>query len=239
MSTLTRALPIAETELRLLVRNRAVLFSASLFPLAMAAYLLTLREDTRNAGIALFSMNLAFFTTFSIYATVTTTLVARREDLYLKRLRSGESSDVAIIVGLVAPLVALCVAQLALVLAAMLALGVRMPGNPLPLLLAAVGLIAVTSTVGVLTAVLTPTSSASQISSVPFLLLVVGSLALAPQADSPLMDLTPGGAVVTLVRSAYGASVEGSVLTATLGLAVWAYAGFELARRRFVWEPRA
>lgn len=238
MSTMTGALPIATTELRLIVRNRAVLFSAVLFPLALAVWLFTQRDDTVNASIALIAMNILFFSTFTIYTTATTTIVTRREDLYLKRLRSGETSDSAILTGLVAPVVVLCAVQLVAVLAVMLALGVGWPQQPLLVLVAVAGMFAVCAAAGLLTAVVTPNASAAQISSMPFLLLVIGSFVMAPLVESRFTDLLPGGAVVTLVRAAYGAAIEGNVLVAVASLAVWSYVPLELARRYFVWEPR-
>ena len=60
---------------------------------------------------------------------MTTTAVTRRQDLYLKRLRSGESSDVSILAGIVAPPVLLCLDETLVVFAATFVIGVKFPGQ--------------------------------------------------------------------------------------------------------------
>ena len=58
-----------------------------------------------GAGIAVTLT--AFALLFPLYYNLVTTLVARREELVLKRLRSGESSDGEILLGAAAPAVAI------------------------------------------------------------------------------------------------------------------------------------
>ncbi len=50
---------------------------------------------------------------FCVYATATTSLAARRRQLVLKRLRSGELSDPQILAGLLAPLLVLAAVAVA------------------------------------------------------------------------------------------------------------------------------
>ena len=98
---------IAVSELRLIVRNKTVLIGATLFPLALGGYLIYSREEVGRSWPELVLLQVVFFTLFTLYLTITTTLATRRNDLFLKRLRSGESSDAAILLGLVTPVVVL------------------------------------------------------------------------------------------------------------------------------------
>lgn len=232
----TRA--IAMAEFRLIFRAKAVLFSATILPLVFAAFLVANRESTQNASVAMVAMVVLFFALFTIYITATTTLVTRRQDLFLKRLRSGESSDRSILAGLLVPSVLLCVGQTAVVLAVMAAIGVPLPAAPWWVAVALVGMVASSIAAATATAAITPNASAAQISSMPYLLIAMGSLVAAPLMESRWLDLTPGGAVVTLIRAAYEMPSYGSVLVATAGLAMWTYFGIDLTKRLFRWEPR-
>lgn len=236
--TWSDALSITWAELLLIRRSTAVLFSAVLFPLAMSVYVVLQREDTQQAGVAMVGALSLFFVLFTIYTTVTTTIVTRRQELYLKRLRSGEASDAAVMIGMTAPAVLLCVLQLVLVLATVFAIGVQVPPSPLPVIAALVGLVVVNVLAGVATAAVTPNASAAQISTMPFILLVLGGFIGSAVAPSTWWDFTPGGAAVTLLRTGYDLPVEGSVVSALAGLVVWVVLASDLIRRRFAWEPR-
>lgn len=237
-ATARHARVIARTELRLIVRSKAVLASATAFPLLFAAFVLAQAESARNAAVGMIAMVLVFFAIFTVYITATTTLVTRRQDLFLKRLRSGEPTDAAVFSGLLLAPILLFVAQVLIVVAALVALQIAAPSRAWWLVPAVVGLVASCLTVATATAALTPNPSAAQISTMPYTTLVIGSLVAGPLLDSPYLDLTPGGAVVTLVRAAYDLEVSGHPWMAIAGLALWTYVGVELTRRYFRWEPR-
>lgn len=237
-SILRQARVIARTELRLIARSKAVLVSATALPLVFAAFVLAQADTARSAAVAMIAMIAAFFALFTIYLTATTTLVTRRQDLFLKRLRSCEASDAAILLGLLTPTVLLFVVQVAIVGAVLAALGIPAPSAWWWLIAAIVGLVAACLAGAVGTAALTPNASAAQISTMPFITVVLGTLIAAPLADLQALDLTPGGAVVTLVRAAYDLDVAGSPWSALAGLALWTWLGADVARRRFRWEPR-
>lgn len=238
-STLSDALVIARTELTLITRSKAVLISATAVPLVFAASVLARRDETVAASVGMVVMVLSFFALFSIYLTTTTTIVTRRQDLFLKRLRSGETSDAAILIGLSLPPVLLFVVQSAIVLAVMSAIGVRWPDSWWWVAVMIVGLVVSSVAAAIGTAAITPNASAAQISTMPYLLVFIATLVLSPIVDNRFMDLTPGGAAVTLVREAYGADTAGTVAGAIAGFALWTALGWELARRQFRWEPRA
>ncbi|GAA3537657.1 transport permease protein [Aeromicrobium flavum] len=237
-SALGAARVITRTELRLIVRSKATLVSATAFPFLFAGFVMLQAEAARNAAVGMISMILAFFALFAIYLTATTTLVTRRQDLFLKRLRSGETSDGAILAGLLGAPLVLFVAQSAVVAVVLVFLDVPGPARPWWIVLAVVGLVASTLAASTATAAITPNPSAAQISTTPYMLVVLGSLIAAPLLDHAWFDLTPGGAVVTLVRSAYELDVAGSPWFAIAGLALWTWLGVDLTRRHFRWEPR-
>lgn len=238
-SAVKQASTIAKIEFKLITRSKAVLFSATAIPLLFAGFLILQREATREAGVALFSMSIVFFAMFTVYITATTTLVTRRQDLFLKRLRSGEASDTSILVGIFTTPVILCVGQALVVFVAMLAIGVVMPAAWWWIIVAFLGLVIVSITVAAGTAGLTPNPSAAQISTLPFTFVALGSLIASPMVDHRLMDLTPGGAIVTLCRLGYELHVPGSAGLAVAGLVLWSALGWELAKRTMRWEPRA
>src|ERR1700722_7543168 len=113
---------IAAAELRLLARNRLVAGCAILFPLAFGALLLFTR-NTHQGGGSLAGMQVVVIVAMGTYITATTTLAARRQTLYLKRVRGAAISDRSIITGLVAPLIAVNVAQIAIVLGVLASTG--------------------------------------------------------------------------------------------------------------------
>lgn len=239
MSTATAARIVAGIELKLIMRSKAVLLSATAVPLIFAAFFVFQADETKAAGVGITAMLLVFFALFSVYITATTTFVTRRQDLFLKRLRSGEASDASIIAGVAIPPVLLFVAQIVVVLAAMYAVGVEFPAQWWWILVAIVGVVASSVSMAVATAALTPNASAAQISTMPYAIILLGTLIAGPIVGSRFFDLTPGGAVVTLVRLAHGMETDGSALSAVAGLALWVAIGWEIAKRRFRWEPRS
>ncbi|WP_152970245.1 hypothetical protein [Frigoribacterium sp. RIT-PI-h] len=92
---------IGVAELRMLVRNRTVALSALLLPLAFGAG--TFLFDLYGTGGMLAGVQIVGMVGLGVYITATTTLAARRQSLYLKRLRSGSVSDTGITAGLVPP----------------------------------------------------------------------------------------------------------------------------------------
>ena len=239
MSTVQRATVIARTEWRLIARNKTVLLSATLFPLALTALSLIQDPQGPTAAAGMTAIMIALFSSMTVYMTVTLTAVSRRQDLYLKRLRSGESSDVAIFAGVTIPPALLCVAQLVVVAVALAIIGFETPAEPWWILVAAIGSILSGLAMGLGTASVTTNASAAQMTTVPYFLLIIGSVIATPLVEHRLMDLTPGGAVVTFARLAFEVPTPGSALTAALGLVLWTVIGIELARRFFRWEPRA
>jgi ABC-2 type transport system permease protein len=239
---------IAATELKLVVRNRAAAALALLMPVAIGAYLAFKTPDLGAQGQAelwvwVVTLQVAALLGFTVYITTTISFAARRQDLYLKRLRSGEQSDLAIILGLAVPPLLLSVLQLAVILGMSGAGGLPTPRAWWFLAAAVAGGGLMCSAVGVLTSVWTRGAESAQITTAPFFFLLLMGTVLAMRAGpdaSPLQLVLPGGCVAELIRLAW--TSDGGVASAGTAacaiLAGWVVLPLLLAVRTFRWSPR-
>jgi ABC-2 type transport system permease protein len=191
-----------------------------------------------------------------VYYHLVTTLVARREELVLKRLRTGESTDLEILAGAALPAVAVAWAQIALtaVTAAVL-FDVTAPTNLLLVITAILLGTAVFVLVAAASTALTPTVELAQVTTTPMLVLPLTLSGLyLPLSDLPqpleqvgrLLPLTP---VVDLLRLGLsGTTTDGRTVDfvgtfapavpSVLVLLAWVVIGCLATRRWFRWEPR-
>ena len=92
-------LTIARSELAQILRNRAVLITSLLLPLAASAFFVY----SRDSFVQLYSLGyiaaVIVFTigALSLYSTIVTTLAARRQTLFLKRLLPGGSATEVVV----------------------------------------------------------------------------------------------------------------------------------------------
>ncbi len=112
---MNRVLTLARAETRILLRNRLVAATGVLLPLLIGLFIGS--TNTNGAWGDIVAMQLVLMLLFCVYATATTSLAARKRQLVLKRLRSGELSDAEILVGLLAPLFVLALAQTVILVA--------------------------------------------------------------------------------------------------------------------------
>src|SRR5690606_16860942 len=131
---------IARSELVQLLRNRTVLVTGLVMPLAASVYFIYYRDVFEEQGSLGYIGAVLVFTigAFGLYSTTVTTLAARRQNLFLKRLRSTAASDAAILSGLMIPITAISLVQVAIIMGAFASVS----GAPSDLALLAVAVIA-------------------------------------------------------------------------------------------------
>ena len=110
-----RTLGLARANAVLVTRNRMTLFYAVVLPLLPLGLLLV--GDTGDggpagAGAAAIVTALMMAAIFPVYYNLLSQLVTRRDELVLKRLRTGESTDAEIVVSLALPGVVVALAGL-------------------------------------------------------------------------------------------------------------------------------
>lgn len=235
---MNRVLALALSETRILIRNKLVLATALLLPLGLGALIASDGEDGQWGAVV--AMQFVFVMLFCVYATATTSLAARRRQLVLKRLRSGELSDPQILAGLLAPLLALAAVQTVTLLTTAVAFGAPLPERPLLLLPAFLFGSAMAGSLALATAAFTASAELAQVTVAPVFFAAIASAAwvLSSGADAAtwVMHLTPGGALADLVRQ--GWDDGGKVLAPLAGLLFWTAIGYEVTKRWFRWEPR-
>ncbi|WP_299529332.1 ABC transporter permease [uncultured Streptomyces sp.] len=247
-----RLTALGRAELILLVRNRTAIVVALLLPLVMIFAMrssldqldlggtgLTVAGATLTGGIGMVLVQVVYMNLVSAY-------VARREELVLKRLRTGEISDREILLGTALPSVALALAQcVVLVVAGAIAFDLSAPHRP-DLLVAGLLLgFVLMSALAAATAVLTRTVQSSQLTTLPlFFVSLFGSgifvpLAVFPDRLASVLELLPMTGVMTLVRHGWlGGVAGGELVTAGVTGLAWTAFGVFAVRRWFRWDPR-
>ncbi|GAA1071943.1 MULTISPECIES: ABC transporter permease [Kitasatospora] len=261
-TTAGRLLALGRTEATLLLRNRTALFMAVALPVVMMMSLKGIldqqAETTPNLDLHANLVNgvAGLILLFVVYYNLTSAYVARRGELVLKRLRTGEARDLEILAGTALPSVVLGLLECGVV-GAVGAARLDLPAPVNPLLMAA-GLLLGT---GLLIALAAATSSFTKsvetagITTLPLLLLAqLGSGLLLPLETMPdglatacrLLPTTPAFQLIRLGWFGTDGSKAptdflGSWVEALphLGLGlVWLAAAVWAARRWFRWEPR-
>ncbi|WP_106403317.1 ABC transporter permease [Actinocorallia populi] len=236
--------PIARGELTQILRNRLVLVTGFLLPSVSAAFLIHQRELFAGIGGAGYIAAVLVFTVgaLGLYSSAVVTLASRRQNLFLKRLRSTATSDAGILTGLLLPITAVSLIQIS-VLLAVLAVVADAPAH-LPLLAAAVlAVMAMMLGLGLATAGLTDSPEHAQITTLP---VVLGTIAVAVWVGTTgtgeltaLKLLLPGGAAADLaVRAWSGEAAAADVLVRLAPTLAWIALALTLAVRLFRWEPR-
>ena len=250
----TRVLGLAQSNVLLMRRSMLTAVYAVAVPLLMLSLLVYVDEKSGQAGAGPLSLVLLMALLFPVYYNLLSMFVTRRDELVLKRLRSGEATDAEIIVSMALPGVALVfiVAVIAVVVAGLL--GFDLPLNPILLVLGLLLTCVTFAALALWTAAWTRNAEAAQLTSLPILLLAtVGSTrAVFPEKAQQWLDLLPGAALEDLVRVTWFGLEPGVAGTAALTwsatwgealpalgcLLGWTIIGTLLARRAMTWEPR-
>ncbi|MER6290391.1 ABC transporter permease [Streptomyces sviceus] len=256
MSTLTtpagRLGALARAEFTLLGRSKATLLTAVLVPLALPFSLRSVVDDMGveeaglSVGTVLLPAAVGFALLFGVYSALVSVFTARREELVLKRLRTGELGDVEILCGTALPIGATGLVQsLVLIAGSTVLLDLPAPRAPH---LAALGLLlglVMCTALAALTAAVTRTVESAQVTSLPFVLLsmtlsgVTVPLELLPDRLASVCELLPLSPVITLVRGGWTGTLSlYEALGALATTVAWTVPAVFAVGRWFRWEPR-
>ncbi|MEU2515620.1 ABC transporter permease [Streptomyces syringium] len=250
--TTTRMLAMGRAELLLLSRNKMALYVALLLPAFMAWAMRNgiSKIDPDDVGMSVneIAMTGAFgyILLFVVYQNLVSALVARREELVLKRLRTGEAGDVEILAGTALPSVAVALAQCAVLLVAGIAwLDLRSVARPDLLLAGLILGIVMSVALAAVTTVIAKTVESAQLVTAPLMLVsLMGSGLVVPVEIFPgavaevcrLLPLTP---VVELMRAGWLGGMDTAEALRSLAVALaWTALSVFAVRRWFRWEPR-
>jgi ABC-2 type transport system permease protein len=251
--SLTRAAGVARWNAVLLTRNRLALFYGVVMPLAPLALLFTADRGDRTAGAAAIVFTFTVAVLFPVYYNLLSQFVSRRDELVLKRLRTGEIRDAELLAAMALPGVVIALVLAVVAVPVALALGQSAPLNPVIYLVAVAASCVLFVAFAFWTAAWTRTAEAAQMTSLPVILLaVVGQMvAVFPDSVQRWVELTPGAAITSLVRSSwFGLELDGTERSLDLGqtwaaagqpllvLVGWTVLAVWLAARSLQWEPR-
>ncbi|MFR9794651.1 ABC transporter permease [Streptomyces sp. MS06] len=247
-----RMAALARAEFTLLGRSKGTLVAALFVPLLLPVSVRSAAQgmDLESAGLSVATVvlpaALGFSLLFAVYASLVGVFVARREELVLKRLRTGELRDVEILAGAALPAAGTGLVQ-SLVLtagsAALFDLGApRAPYYAVPGFL--LGLLMCVA-LAALTSAFTRSTESAQVTTAPLILLsLAGSglmvpLPLMPDRLAAACELLPLTSVITLVRGGWtGELPVPEALRALAAALAWTLIAVFAVRRWFRWEPR-
>ena len=247
-----RMAALARAELILFTRSKGPLVAAVFVPLLLpfSVYSATKGIDLKDTGLTLgllmLPSSISFTLLFAVYTTLVGVFVARREQLVLKRLRTGELRDTEILAGSALPAVATGLAQTLILVAACTALlGVPAPHAPhLAVIGVLLGLVMCCGFAAV-TAAWTRTTESAQVTSVPLVLIsaagsgIVLPLQLLPDRLAAGCELLPLSPVIILIRGGWSGELSTYEALRALAIALaWTGATVFAVRRWFRWEPR-
>lgn len=237
-------LSIALSELVQIFRNRLVLVTSLVMPAAVSAFFVYQHEVFAALGSLGYIAAVVMFTVgaFGLYTTTVTTLASRRQNLFLKRLRSTAAGDTGILSGLLLPITVISLVQVAVIMT-VLAMVAGEPDNILLLAAAVLSMVIMMLGLGLATAGVTNSPEHAQVTTLP---ISIGTIAVASWVGitgteelALLKRLLPGGSATELVVNAWngGVPVTDSLILLAPTLS-WVIVAVALASRIFRWEPR-
>ncbi|MFE4676187.1 ABC transporter permease [Streptomyces sp. NPDC056721] len=243
---------LARAELTLIGRSKGTLFTAVFVPLVLPFSVRSSIDsmDLKGAGLTVGSVLLpsaiGFSLLFAVYSALVGVYAARREELVLKRLRTGELRDAEILAGAAVPSVAIGLAQsLVLVAACTAFLDVGAPQAPYYAVLGLLLGLVMWPALAAVTASFSKSVESAQVAAMPLLLLsMLGSgtvvpLEVMPDRLASLCELLPLTPVITLVRGGWTGDLSSyDALGAVATAVAWTVLAVFAVRRWFRWEPR-
>ncbi|KIH99569.1 ABC transporter permease [Streptomonospora alba] len=234
---------IAQSELIQVFRNRLVLVTMLIVPAASSAFYMYLHDRIPGLDLGAVAAVLMFLVVaMGLYTTAVTTLASRRQNLFLKRLRSTAVDDTRILSGLLLPVTAITIVQVAVILT-VLSVVADPPAELLLLVAAVLATVIMMLGLALATAGVTNSPEHAQVTTLPIL---VGVLAVSgwvgfsgTEEFSLVKRILPGGSAAELVVNAWngGVAFADSLVLLAPTLA-WVVVAVVLATRVFRWEPR-
>ncbi len=241
----------------LLSRNRLAFVYAAVMPLLPLLLLFTGHRGSVAVGALAVTIMFSVAALFPVYYNVLAQFVSRRDELVLKRLRTGETRDAELLVSIALPGAMTALLLSTVVVPIAWALGQPLPVNPVLYAALAVLVVTMFTAFAYWTAAWTKNAEAAQLTSLPLILLAsVGplgaSLPNVPEWLSEVLLRTPGAAMSDLIRTSWfgldGPDATEPTLTFTetwgqvgqplLVIAAWTFLAVALAMRSMRWEPR-
>ncbi|MEU0408158.1 ABC transporter permease [Streptomyces griseorubiginosus] len=244
---------LARAELTLLGRSRATLLMALLVPLVLPFSLrsvvdgMDVEEVGLNAGLVLLPAAIGFALLFGVYSALVAVYATRREELVLKRLRTGELRDAEILCGTALPIAVTGVVQsLVLVAGSTVLLDLPAPRAPHLAVLGLLTGLVMCAALAAATATVTRTVESAQVTTLPFVLVsmilsgVTVPLELLPDRFASVCELLPLSPVITLIRGGWTGTLSVYEALGALATALaWTVLAVFAVGRWFRWEPRS
>ncbi|MFF1545184.1 ABC transporter permease [Streptomyces sp. NPDC058291] len=247
-----RMAALARAELTLLCRSRSTLLTAVLVPLALPVGLapaidgMHVQDAGLTAGLVLLPAAIGFSLLFGVYSALTVIYTARREELVLKRLRTGELRDAEILGGAALPVLATALVQSSVLVAgSTVLLDVPVPKAPVLAVLGLLFGLVMCAALAAVTATATRTVESAQVTTAPLVLVsMAGSgvavpLELMPHGLASACASLPLSPVITLIRGGWTGALSAHDALGAVGTALaWTALAVFAVRRWFLWEPR-
>lgn len=253
-----RTLALARAEVRLFSRNRTAVVNSVLLPLVLVAAVpaLGVGDGAIAVGPQLLVSAIGVTLLFLTYYNLLTTFVARREELVLQRMRTGELTETEVVLGIAAPTMLVTAGQIVLVAVGIAVLGEwSAPVDVVLPLLAVVGGAALMLILAAASTSFTRTAESAQITALPLMVVSTGlcglvvPLSVLPEGLAAVARFLPLTPIVELAQLGLGGltwngdavDLAGAWTAAVLPLAVlagWLVLGGVLARQAFRWAPQ-
>ncbi|RRD59673.1 ABC transporter permease [Leucobacter sp. OH1287] len=231
---------VALAEFKMLLRNKLVAISSIVVPLTIAAVFIYSQDRFGGSSITA-ALITVMMVAMGVYVTATTTLAARRQSLFLKKMRTTTLSDNSIIAGLTLPIVLINVIQIAIVLVVLAVIG-KMPENPHWVVIAVLSLELMYVALALVTSAFSNSPEHAQVTTLPILLLGMGVafwVAVIDTEGNTLLNWAlPGGAATDLLIKGWEFAEVDDVLRMVGFSLLWVIVSFWIAKRSFRWEPR-
>ncbi|WP_448851635.1 ABC transporter permease [Corynebacterium sp. 335C] len=244
---LSRTRALATAEFRQLLRNRTLLFNATV-PILLPMLVVVLGRDLPGGGAALVGQAFEFLLLLSLcfvqFYTVLSMSVTRRCEGVLRRLRTGESRDAEILAAIAAPGAAATLVFGVLICVAGGIIAGAAPANPALLAAALVAGVVVAAGLGFATGAVTRNAESAQLTALPVLVLASASMTavrdalrqVAPDVVVRVLDANPFAVVYDLGHAGW---TGGGDALRLLGLAaVWAAVCGWYGVRNVKWDRR-